>query len=30
MSSPLMDHNNSSKTLVVKNGVIKGVVGQKP
>jgi hypothetical protein len=25
-----MDHNNLSKTLVVINGVIKGVIGQKP
>jgi hypothetical protein len=30
MSSPLVDHNNSSKTLIVKDGVIKGVIGQKP
>jgi hypothetical protein len=25
-----VDHNNSSKTLVVNEDVIKGVVGQKP
>ncbi len=25
-----MDHNNLAKTLVVIDGVIKGVVGQKP
>jgi len=25
-----MDHNNSSRTLVVIDGVIKGIVGQKP
>jgi hypothetical protein len=30
MSSPLMDHNSSSKTLVINDGVIKGVTEQKP
>jgi hypothetical protein len=29
MSSPLMDHNNSSKTSIVNDGVIKGVTTQK-
>jgi hypothetical protein len=29
MPFPLVDHNNSSKTLVVIDGVIKGVAGQK-
>ncbi len=30
MSSPSVDHSNSSKTLVVIDDVIKGVVAQKP
>jgi hypothetical protein len=30
MSSPLVGHNNSSKTLVVNDGVIKGVATPKP
>jgi hypothetical protein len=30
MPFPLVDRNNSSKTVIVIDGVIKGVVGQKP
>jgi hypothetical protein len=30
MSSPLVDHNNSSKTSIVNDGVIKGVATHKP
>ncbi len=30
MSSPLADYNNSLETSVVNDGVIKGLVGQKP
>jgi hypothetical protein len=30
MSSPLVDRNNSLETLVVNDGVIRGLVGQKP
>jgi hypothetical protein len=29
MSSPLVDHNDLSKTSVLNDGVIKGVVAQK-
>jgi hypothetical protein len=30
MSSPLVDHNNSSKTSIVNDGVIKGIAAHKP
>jgi hypothetical protein len=30
MSSPSVDHNNSSKTSIVNDAVIKGVVTHKP
>jgi hypothetical protein len=30
MAFPLVDRNNSSKTLIIIDGGIKGVAGQKP
>jgi hypothetical protein len=30
MSSPSMDYNNSSKTSIINDGVIKGVAAHKP
>ncbi len=29
MSFPLVDYNNSLETLVINDGVIKGLIGQK-